>query len=299
MIADWRLIVDLPIEQSEESVMRNRLAGIILISLLPAVPAGAQDDADGSKDHPMLSRFPGYYIEEYDPQDFGAYTFQLSDDKEQKVEGRYWKIEYWLKDGAKKGGPVEIGRNYANLLTQRGGRKVYDTLDSGGGTLTARIPAGGKSIWVEVGVSNGGEVYSLTVVEEAAMVQQVEFTAMELAKILNEQGSVALHGILFDTGQATLRSESKGDLQSVGELLKQQPALRLEIQGHTDNVGAADLNRRLSESRAAAVKQYLVATFAIAADRLTTAGFGDSKPVADNKTEQGRAQNRRVELVKK
>ena len=110
---------------------------------------------------------------------------------------------------------------------------------------------------------------------------------------------MALHGILFDTGQATIRTESKGDLQSVGELLKQQPALRLEIQGHTDNVGAADLNRRLSESRAAAVKQYLVANFAIAGDRLMTAGFGDSQPVGDNKTEQGRAQNRRVELVKK
>jgi outer membrane protein OmpA-like peptidoglycan-associated protein len=299
MIADWRLIVDLPIEQSEESVMRTSLAAIILISLVSAVPAGAQDDADGSKDHPMLSRFPGYYIEEYDPQDFGVYTFQLADDKEQKVEGRYWKIEYWLKDGARKGGPVEIGRNYANLLTERGGRKMYDTLDSGGGTLTARMPAAGKNIWVEIGVSNGGEVYSLTVVEEAAMVQQVEFTAMQLAKILNEQGSVALHGILFDTGQASLRSESKGDLQAVGELLKQQPALRLEIQGHTDNVGAADLNRRLSESRAAAVKQYLVATFAVAGDRLTTAGFGDTKPVADNRTEPGRAQNRRVELVKK
>lgn len=272
------------------------LAGIILIS---AAPARAQADADGSKDHPMLSRFPGYYIEEYDPQDFGTYTFQLADDKEQKVEGRYWKIEYWLKDGAKKGGPVEIGRNYASLLTQRGGRKIYDTLDAGGGTLTARMPAGGKNIWVEVGVSNSGEVYSLTVVEEAAMVQKVEFTAMELAKILNEQGSVALHGILFDTGQATLRSESTGDLQSVGELLKQQPALRLEIQGHTDNVGAADLNRRLSEARAAAVKQYLVANFAIASHRLMTAGFGDSQPVGDNKTEQGRAANRRVELAKK
>jgi len=81
--------------------------------------------------------------------------------------------------------------------------------------------------------------------------------------------------------------------------MRQQPALRLEIQGHTDNVGAGDLNRRLSESRAAAVKQYLMTNVGIAGDRLTTAGFGDTRPVADNKTEQGRAQNRRVELVKK
>jgi OOP family OmpA-OmpF porin len=281
--------------------LRSILAafGVVGIVLLVPAAARAQTDADGSKDHPMLSRFPGYYIEEYDPQDFGTFTFQLGDDKEQKVEGRYWKISYWLKDGAKKGGPVELGRNYANLFTQRGGKKLYDTLDAGGGVLTARMPAGGKNIWLEVDVSNSGEVYELTVVEEAAMAQQVEFTAMELARILNEQGSVALHGILFDTGRATIRDESKGALQSVGDLLKQQAALRLEIQGHTDNVGTSETNRRLSEARAAAVKQYLVSNFGVAGDRLLTAGFGDTKPVGDNKTEEGRAANRRVKLVKK
>jgi OmpA-OmpF porin, OOP family len=272
---------------------------LVGIALLTPSAVRAQDDVDGAKDHPMLSRFPGYYIEEYDPQDFSAYTFQLGDDKEQKVEGRYWKISYWLKEGAKKGGPVELGRNYANLFTQRGGKKLYDTLDAAGGTLTVRMPAGGKNIWLEVDVSNSGEVYELTVVEEATMVQQVEFTAMELARILNEKGSVALHGILFDTGRATIRAESKDDLQSVGELLTAQPALRLEIQGHTDNVGGADANRRLSEARAASVKQYLVSSFSVAGDRLMTSGFGDTKPLGDNATEAGRAQNRRVELVKK
>ena len=199
--------------------LRSILSAFGVIGIVLLLPAGvrAQEDAGGSNDHPMLSRFPGYYIEEYDPQDFGTYTFQLGDDKEQKIEGRYWKISYWLKDGAKKGGPVELGRNYANLFTQRGGKKLYDTLDAGGGVLTARMPAGGKNIWLEVDVSNSGEVYELTVVEEAAMVQQVEFTAIELARILNEQGSVAVHGILFDTGRATIRDESKGELQSVGD----------------------------------------------------------------------------------
>jgi outer membrane protein OmpA-like peptidoglycan-associated protein len=81
--------------------------------------------------------------------------------------------------------------------------------------------------------------------------------------------------------------------------VKQQPTLRLEIQGHTDNVGAPERNRRLSEARAAAVKQYLVSNFGIAADRLTTSGLGDTKPVADNATEQGKAQNRRVELIRR
>lgn len=142
-------------------------------------------------------------------------------------------------------------------------------------------------------------MYTITIVDEAAMAQQVEFASMELANILNEKGSVALHGILFDTGQAISKDESKRELQAVGDLLKQQPARRLEIQGHTDNVGSLDFNKRLSDSCAVAVKVYLVSNFSVAGDRLTTAGFGDAKPAGDNNTDAGRAQNRRVELVKR
>lgn len=279
--------------------MRAFLLAAAIFSIAAGVGLRAQDqDVDGSKDHPMLSRFPGYYIEDYDAQDFGAYEFYLGE-RTQKVEGRYWKIAYWLKDGSKKGGPIEIARNYVNLLLQRGGVKLFDDMDAGGGHTVARMPAGGKNIWVEIEVNNNGEVYDLTVVEEAGMAQQVEFTSMELAKILNDKGTVALHGILFDTAKAAIKDESRGELQAVGDLLKQQPALRLEIQGHTDNVGTAAANKILSEARAGAVKQYLIANFAIAGDRLTTAGFGDTRPLGDNKTEQGRALNRRVELVKK
>ena len=279
--------------------MRLRWLVLGLVILAAGMTVRAQDqDADGSKDHPMVSRFPGYYITDYDAQDFSAYDFELASGQKH-VEGRYWQIDYELKEGAKKGGPVEIARNYLNLFTQRGGAKLLDEVDAGGGKLTASMPAGGKTIWLEVRVSNSGEMYTLTIVEEAGMAQQVEFTSTELAKILNEKGSVALHGILFDTGKATIRDESKGELQAVGDLLKQQPALRLEIQGHTDNVGTAAANKTLSEARAAAVKQYLVSNFSVAGDRLTPAGFGDTKPVGDNKTEAGRAQNRRVELVKK
>jgi len=279
--------------------MRAR-TGLVVLGLLCAIVQihAQEEDVAGSKDHPMLSRFPGYYISDYDAQDFGAYEFSVGQEQ-QRVEGRYWKIEYMLKEGAKKGGPIEIGRNYANAFTQRGGQKLQDDLDSGGGQLTARMPVAGKNIWLEVAVSDGGEIYTLRIVEEAALVQQVEFTAMELARQLNEKGSVALHGILFDTGKATIKPESKAALAPIGELLKVDSALKLEIQGHTDNVGAAAANLKLSQDRAAAVKTYLVQTFSIAADRLSTAGFGDTKPVADNKTEDGRTQNRRVELVKK
>ena len=245
----------------------------------------------------MFSRMPGYYIEDYDAQDFSS--FELDTDPPRKVEGRYWKISYWLKEGAKKAGPVQIARNYTDLMIRRGGKKLFDDVDASGGQAIAQMPISGKNIYLQVDISNSGEVYELVVVEEAAMEQKVEFTAMELAKALEDKGSVSLHNILFDTGKATLKPESAEALAPLGELLKSDAALKLEIQGHTDNVGQPAANLKLSQDRAAAVKAYLVQTFGVAPARLTTSGFGDTKPIAANTAEAGRAQNRRVELVKK
>ena len=265
--------------------------------LMLTVISTQEQDVDGSKDHPMFSRMPGYVIESYDMQDYGGYDLYLEPPKH--VEGRYWAITYQVPEGGKKFGPLQIGRNYTDLMVKRGGRRLFEQLDAGGGTTVAQLPVGGKNIWLEIYVSNSGERYELYVIEEAAMEQKVEFTAAELAKMLNETGSVALHNILFDTGKATLRPESTSTLAAIGDLLKTDPALRLEIQGHTDNVGAAAANLKLSQERAASVKTHLVQTYGVDAGRLTTTGFGDTRPVGDNHTEEGRASNRRVELVKK
>jgi len=273
---------------------------VTAVCVMAVVPARAQEnDADGSKDHPMFSRMPGYYINDYDAQDFSR--VDLDTDPERTVEGRYWRIAYRLKENAKKYGPVQIARNYTDLMVKRGGKvQPGNSMDSGGGRTVAAMPlANGKNLWLEVDVTDAGEFYELKVVEEAGMEQKVEFTAMELAAALNAKGSVALHNILFDTGKATIKPESAAALTPVGELLKSDAALKLEIQGHTDNVGQAAANLKLSQDRSASVKTYLVQNFGVAAARLTTAGFGDTKPVAPNATEDGRAQNRRVELVKK
>ena len=111
-------------------------------------------------------------------------------------------------------------------------------------------------------------------------------------------GRARLYGILFDTDSAHLRPESLPTLDEVVRLLSGEPSWFLVIEGHTDSTGTAAHNQTLSEQRAGSVKGYLTGR-GIAAARLTTAGFGQSKPVADNGTELGRAQNRRVELVKK
>ncbi len=278
----------------------TRLMPILFAALVFAAPAAAQD-AEGSKDHPMFSRMPGYTIVNHDPQDFGAYEFSTNTNADtKKVEGKYWEIQYAIAEGGKKAGPLQIGRNYTDLVVRRGGKKLYEDLSAGGGSTVATMPvSGGRTLWLSVQVNNNGEAYTLVIVEEAGMKQDVEFTAGDLAEALKTKGSIAVHNILFDTGKATIKPESAGTLAVIAEALKAEAALKIEIQGHTDNVGAAAANLKLSQDRAAAVKAYLVTTGGIAAARLTTAGLGDAKPIGDNKTEAGRAQNRRVELVKK
>ena len=273
----------------------------LALAALLAVPgaAFAQEDAEGAKDHPLLARMAGYAISNAEVQDFAAHDFTTTGDAK-KVEGRYWRIDYALKDGAKNPGPLSIARNYSNALVAKKGRRIYEEVSPGGGTATSSMPLGdGRTLWVELSISNSGEMYSLTVVEEAAMEQQIEITAGWLAEQLAKTGSVALEGITFDTAKAIIRTDSKPVLDQIGALLQNDAALRLEIQGHTDNVGAPTTNLALSQQRAEAVKKYLVDTHGIAAARLTTAGFGDTKPVAGNSTDEGRAKNRRVELHKK
>jgi outer membrane protein OmpA-like peptidoglycan-associated protein len=269
---------------------------VVFATMVLAAPLAGQDVA-GSRDHPMFSRLPNYVITTYDDQEFGSHEFNVGKSV-QKVEGHYWRIEYEGQED-KKAGPVQIARNYANLIVSKGGTKLFEDLNSDGGQLVARMPRGaGKFLFVEVDVSASGLIYALVLVDEGAMRQDVEFTSADLSRLLNERGSVAVHGILFDMGKSTIKPESAAALAPIGELLTSNAALKLEIQGHTDNVGVAAANLKLSQERAAAVKVYLVKTFGVAADRLTTTGFGDTKPVAANTSDAGRAQNRRVELVK-
>jgi outer membrane protein OmpA-like peptidoglycan-associated protein len=121
--------------------------------------------------------------------------------------------------------------------------------------------------------------------------------AGEMKKQLAGEGRVRVYGILFDLDSAVIRPESKPVLDEVLGLLRGEPDWKLLIEGHTDATGGDAHNQTLSQQRAESVKAYLVAT-GIAAGRLQTQGYGESKPVADNATELGRAQNRRVELVK-
>jgi outer membrane protein OmpA-like peptidoglycan-associated protein len=112
------------------------------------------------------------------------------------------------------------------------------------------------------------------------------------------EGRVATQGIYFDTGSDRIRPESTPTLKEIGAMMAEHGDLRLTIEGHTDNVGGAVANQELSQRRAAAVREYLIATHGIDGDRLVAKGVGQTKPAAPNTTAEGRQQNRRVELVR-
>jgi len=120
----------------------------------------------------------------------------------------------------------------------------------------------------------------------------------DLYKALSESGRVTTEGIFFDTNSDKIRPESAPALKEIGDMLAKHSDLKILIEGHTDNVGNASTNMTLSEKRALAVKSYLVNTLSVDASRLTSKGFGATKPVADNTSDEGRQKNRRVELVK-
>jgi OmpA-OmpF porin, OOP family len=275
------------------------LAVVLAAVAVFAAPAAArQQDEEGCKDHPMFTRMPNYLITHCEDQEFSTFDFTVGDTSK-KIEGHFWTIDFSIKEGAKVAGPLQVGRNYWNVMSGKGGKRLVEELSSGGGTMTATMPGPkGGTVWVQVDVSNSGEMYTLTVVQEEGMRQDVALTAGDMADALAKTGSVTLNNILFDTGKATIKPESVTPLGVVVELLRGDAALKLEIQGHTDNVGAKDANLKLSKDRAEMVRTYLMKA-GIDGSRLTSVGIGDGQPVADHATDAGRAQNRRVVLVKK
>jgi outer membrane protein OmpA-like peptidoglycan-associated protein len=130
------------------------------------------------------------------------------------------------------------------------------------------------------------------------MVQEVVASAELFSTGLKATGHVEVPGIFFDTAKADLKPESDAAVAEIAKLLKADPSLKVYVVGHTDNVSTLDVNLKLSQARADAVVQALVAKHGIAAARLVGRGVGPLAPIASNDAEDGRARNRRVELVK-
>lgn len=310
---------------------RAFLAAVLMGSTIVWTTGGvlaAQQKAQ-VKDHPLVSRFQGSEVEDYKASDFDAFVLPLGPvldqdkfEKMQRLEGKVTKFKYTIPKG--KSG-LEIARSYQHELQRAGFQMLftcdgtacfspkfpvgYDMMSSGlwcyscterTRFVAAKLsrPTGDAYVTVAVNIDQFEGGTWLSVVEPKAMAAgTVSVNAAALASDISTSGHASIYGILFDTGQATIKPASDATLAEIGKLLSANPQLKLHVVGHTDNVGALAANMTLSRQRADAVVTALVTRYKVAAARLQASGVGPLAPVASNKTEDGRARNRRVELV--
>jgi outer membrane protein OmpA-like peptidoglycan-associated protein len=287
--------------------MRYRTVKCFAAFLLAASVAVAQKpplkDLPNMKDPALFTRMPGYFLHysgSLKESQFDAYDFPVQKGakvEKQRIEGHKW-IYYYTFDtsaGAVPPSPLQIKRNYQNAALKIGGKVLYEEPGNAYNKITLLIARNGQETWVEFS-AGGGLAYYLTIVERQAMQQDVTANAEALKNGLAETGHVEIQGIFFDFNKSEIKPESQPALQEVVKLLQGSPALRVWVVGHTDNVGTAEFNVTLSNARALAVVKALAAA-GIDPKRLTPHGDGPFAPVAANTTDEGRAKNRRVELV--
>jgi outer membrane protein OmpA-like peptidoglycan-associated protein len=208
------------------------------------------------------------------------------------VEGRRTKLTYRIEDRSKEPSPLAIVRNYENAIKSVQGTVLFVDPNR---WVNGKIAKDGKEIWIQAERGNG--LIWLTLVEKGGMSQDIVANADAFGKDIKTTGHAAVYGIYFDTGKSEVKPESQAALQEVAKLLAGDPGLKLFVVGHTDSAGQLETNLKLSQARAEAVVQALIKGHGIPANRLKAQGAGQIAPVATNRTEEGRAKNRRVELV--
>lgn len=300
-------------------------AGVML--MLAATLALAQE---GNKDHPMIKRYPGsglfggdnaITVAQFDEFDLVAGPIKGGKPtKSVHLEGKVFFAPY---SNPEDRSVLEIYRNYDQELKKAGFQtmfacngaecgddsadvvkpRFYATQDAGWSNryLAARLPRPEGDVYVSLMVHAQGRVgggADLYVIEVKPMENKNLVDAASLANDLSATGHVAVYGIYFDTGKADLKPESDATLKEIAKLLQQDANLKLYVVGHTDNQGALPMNMDLSKRRADSVVAALTAKYGVAAGRLQAFGNGPYAAVASNDNEDGRARNRRVELVK-
>jgi OmpA-OmpF porin, OOP family len=269
----------------------------LLLILTGIVPLFAQEDAEGCKDPALFTRMSGFHIYRCEDIQFDKFEFRIGSDKNLSVEGHHFYVNYYLNENAPSVSGLQIVRNYTNAMKKIGGQLIYEYEDGGIQFVTLKLNKNGKEVWAQVNAGGNG-IYFVHIVEKAAMDQNVVADASSMANSIKETGKVAVYGIYFDTGKAILKPESQPTLQEIAKLLKADPGLKLYVVGHTDNTGTLEANMKLSMERGVAVVNELKSKYSVPALSLTPCGDGPTAPVASNASEEGRALNRRVELVK-
>ncbi len=272
------------------------IVSYLLVSLLSSGLAFAESDARGCNDHPLFTRMKGFAI--YDcKKNYDRLTIKFDNNpksaKNPQPEGDLTSIAYIFKKSADAPTPpsdLQVMRNYQNAARRKGGSVLVDRP----GYTALKFNRGNGTVYAVVRTGSGGYRLYLDVLEEKAMTQEV--TADLMWDALEKDGFVALQ-INFDTNRAVIKPESMPLIEQIVDLMKSRPELEISIEGHTDSQGNAAANKTLSLNRAKAVAAK-VAAEGIEASRMKTVGWGQEKPVADNRTGEGRAKNRRVELVR-
>ncbi len=309
-----------------KTLVQGMLIGCFLIGILAPIAVADQRDTQGSKDHPLISRYPGSFIDHYMQKEFDEFILPLSKTvngkpvKSQPWEGKITAIEYKAPAGRST---LEVFRNYQAALRQAGFESLFtcEMKGCGGDTpdmaptieykaswsgnyairyLSAKLARPAGDVYVSLSVYAPSEIpwIMLYVIETKPMESGlVKVNAAALQGGLARVGHVEVPGIFFDFNKSNVKPESKAALDEVAKMLKANPSMKVWVVGHTDSVGTLEANMRLSEARAAAVAKALVTGYGINAARLKGLGVGPLSPVASNKTDDGRAKNRRVELV--
>jgi len=279
----------------------KKLILTIFILIASIVSGFSQDDTEGCKDHAILTRMPTYFISSCSNSYNQVEVVTGSSNGEQirkTIEGNVLSIEYNQKEGNEGKLPswFQIVKNYENALGKIGGKKIF----SDGLVATFHVTGDNKDIWISIELNtsdaDGVNVYSFyaKIIEMEAMKQEIQ--ASEIFEKLNTEGHISLY-INFETGKSDIKTESQKTIDEIAEMLKNNSSLKVSIEGHTDNVGTPATNKTLSENRAKAVMNALIAK-GIDKSRLSAKGWGQDKPISDNTTEGGKAKNRRVEIVK-
>src|SRR5512136_473782 len=229
------------------------LTSILLVSSLTVAVALAQTDVQGSKDHPLVTRMPDYYISQYSVSEFGGFDPTVIGGKDVHWEGKVYSYDYSRKEGGRQISMLQIVRNYETAIKKVGGK----ILGGDERRVAAEIRKEGVLTGVYVEVFNDGMNYSLTIVESQAMQQEVVADAKAMRNDLAATGKTIVHGIYFDTASAAIKPESEPALAEMVKLFNGSPGLKVYVVGHTDNVGSLETNLKLSSDRAASVVRAL------------------------------------------
>jgi len=251
---------------------------------LPA-PAATPETAGDKEDYPFAKPFPGGMLKQ---TEHGSRNLAFT--PKGAAQPLVFHIAAWKSYTIPKDVSSYEFVHVVSPALEKAGWSVERTAVGSDGAVWAHYARNGRDLWLYEHAAGTSQSIELADVGADA-------SAAKLKEELVKNGHAALYGIYFDTDSATPKPESETTLRNVLHLIQTDPSLRLEIQGHTDNSGSADHNAKLSNDRAASVRSWLT-SHGIAVSRLTSNGYGASKPVADNNSPEGKAKNRRVELVR-